>query len=54
MICHINFDCVLIDTWWNVNPDPADTFALLVEVLIDTWWNVNLVASSLDEIKAMF
>ena len=34
-------ECVLIDTWWNVN------YYLFIElferrnVLIDTWWNVN-------------
>ena len=32
---------VLIDTWWNVNSNPATVEVEIVAVLIDTWWNVN-------------
>ena len=32
---------VLIDTWWNVNDQKAESVVEQVDVLIDTWWNVN-------------
>ena len=34
---------VLIDTWWNVNPDRHAILKGTGFVLIDTWWNVNVV-----------
>ena len=36
--------CVLIDTWWNVNPDMYGVMCAMRVVLIDTWWNVNCSA----------
>ena len=34
-------NCVLIDTWWNVNQEKEWMKLTLKGVLIDTWWNVN-------------
>ena len=35
------YNCVLIDTWWNVNPIIIELVPSSDNVLIDTWWNVN-------------
>ena len=39
----IEYDYVLIDTWWNVNLDAEYKIFIVDEVLIDTWWNVNIL-----------
>ena len=36
---------VLIDTWWNVNPEKWTDVKLSSIVLIDTWWNVNCITA---------
>ena len=38
---YISVDCVLIDTWWNVNSRFITSLITRSFVLIDTWWNVN-------------
>ena len=32
---------VLIETYWNVNPDPPPPETSMLLVLIETYWNVN-------------
>ena len=41
-MCQYFFDTfVLIETYWNVNPDEPIPFGGTVDVLIETYWNVN-------------